>query len=418
MLSIPLFRPAALAAQRTETLGTVSLATPISFALLGAALAAIAACLAAFACFGEYTAHRTLRGRIVPLGGIVEVTSPQAGVLLERRAVPGRRVSAGEPLFVVSGERTSARYGATQAAIAAQLERRRASLAEQAAQTGELERAEREALAGRLAALERESGVLAAALAAQHESAALAAAAAARAARLRDQGHLSVDQAAQAQAALLEQRTKVGALEREAAALLRARAELVGRAATLAPQYANERAELERALAETELEAAGNEAQRAVVVTAPRAGVVGVVVGELGEATEAGALLASIVPEGEPLVAELYAESRAVGFVATGDEVRLRHAAFPYQKFGHARGTVLEVATTPLATPLPGATGGRGEPVYRVVVALESGHVTAYGDPRPLLAGMSVEADVLLDTRRIYEWLFEPLFALAPRAAP
>jgi hypothetical protein len=31
---------------------------------------------------------------------------------------------------------------------------------------------------------------------------------------------------------------------------------------------------------------------------------------------------------------------------------------------------------------------------------------------------MSVEADVLLDTRRIYEWLFEPLFALAPRAAP
>lgn len=414
MRSIPLFRPAALAAQRAEVLGTVSLASPVSFWMLSAVLAALAASLVAFAWLGEYTAHRTLQGRVMPLDGVVEVTSPQAGVLLERRVAAGDRVSAGEPLFVVSGERTSASYGATQAAIAEQLERQRASLLAQSAETLALERTERESLAARLVALEHESRALEAALRAQSESAALAAAAAERAARLQELGYLSLEQAAQKQAALLEQRTRVTALEREGAALARARAELTGRLATLGPQYAKELAEIERALGTTELDRAANEAQRAVLVTAPRAGVVTAVAAELGQAVEPATLLASVVPEDARLVAELYAPSRAVGFVEVGDDVRLRHAAFPYQKFGHARGTVVEVAATPLA----GGAGTRGEPVYRVLVALDSERVLAYGVERPLLAGMSVEADVLLDTRKIYEWLFEPLFALARLAEP
>jgi membrane fusion protein len=32
-----------------------------------------------------------------------------------------------------------------------------------------------------------------------------------------------------------------------------------------------------------------------------------------------------------------------------------------------------------------------------------------------LLAGMTVEADVLLERRRLYEWVLEPLYALAGR---
>jgi membrane fusion protein len=411
MRSIPLFRAAAIAARRTETLGSVSLASPVSFALLSTVLGAMAAGLVAFAWFGEYTAHRTLHGRMMPLGGVVEITSPQAGVLLERRVALGRRVSAGEPLFLVSGERTSATYGATQAAIAVQLERRRASLLAQVEQTRALEQAERTALAERLAALDRESRALDAALRTQRDGAELATAAADRAVRLQELGHLSLEQATQKQAALIEQRTRATALEREAAALARVRAELVGRAATLGPQYAKELAEVERALVATELDRAANEAQRAVLVTAPRAGVVTAVAAERGQTVEAGTLLASVVPEDARLVAELYAPTRAVGFLEVGDDVLLRHGAFPYQKFGHGRGTVVEVAATPLAPPAPGG-GTRGEPLYRVVVALDSERVHAYGVARPLLAGMSVEAEVLLDTRRIYEWLFEPLFAL------
>jgi membrane fusion protein len=35
--------------------------------------------------------------------------------------------------------------------------------------------------------------------------------------------------------------------------------------------------------------------------------------------------------------------------------------------------------------------------------------------PRPLLAGMAVEADVLLERRRLYEWVLEPLYTVTGR---
>jgi membrane fusion protein len=53
--------------------------------------------------------------------------------------------------------------------------------------------------------------------------------------------------------------------------------------------------------------------------------------------------------------------------------------------------------------------------VYRVAVALDSQTMKAYGEAKRLLPGMEVEADALLDTRRLYEWVLEPLYALAGR---
>ena len=56
-----------------------------------------------------------------------------------------------------------------------------------------------------------------------------------------------------------------------------------------------------------------------------------------------------------------------------------------------------------------------GEPLYRITVALDRPHAMAHGQPQPLAAGMQLEADVLLERRRLLEWLFEPLIGLADR---
>jgi membrane fusion protein len=98
--------------------------------------------------------------------------------------------------------------------------------------------------------------------------------------------------------------------------------------------------------------------------------------------------------------------------------VLLRHLAYPHQKFGSHRARVLAVSRNPL---LPGELGyappdGSREPVYRIKVALDSQSVAAYGRNEPLQAGMQVEADILLDRRRLIEWIFEPLLSLAGRA--
>ncbi|HEX2011287.1 MAG TPA: anibiotic ABC transporter, partial [Roseateles sp.] len=100
--------------------------------------------------------------------------------------------------------------------------------------------------------------------------------------------------------------------------------------------------------------------------------------------------------------------------------VRLRYQAYPYQKFGHQEGRVLQVSRTPLPAaelaglPLGPAAGGQ-EPLYRITVALQRQSVEAYGAEQPLAVGMQLDADVLLERRRLIEWIFEPLLALANR---
>jgi membrane fusion protein len=57
------------------------------------------------------------------------------------------------------------------------------------------------------------------------------------------------------------------------------------------------------------------------------------------------------------------------------------------------------------------------EPLYRVVVGLKRQSVLAYGKEEPLKPGMLVEADVLGETRKLWEWVMEPLFSVTGRSA-
>jgi hypothetical protein len=50
-----------------------------------------------------------------------------------------------------------------------------------------------------------------------------------------------------------------------------------------------------------------------------------------------------------------------------------------------------------------------------VTVRLKEQSVRAYDSPRPLQAGMTLRGDVLLETRRIYEMIFDPLHAMGRR---
>ena len=145
---------------------------------------------------------------------------------------------------------------------------------------------------------------------------------------------------------------------------------------------------------------------------------------EPGQAVSPSSALASLVREGAVLQAELYAPSSAVGFVRPGQAVRLRLEAFPYQKYGQLDGQVVQVSRTPLSSgelpaqpftaSLAGAGSGQaGEALFRITVALDGSTREAW--PQPLVAGMRLQADVLLERRRLLEWLFEPLFGLRNR---
>ncbi|WP_323122916.1 HlyD family secretion protein [Burkholderia alba] len=118
---------------------------------------------------------------------------------------------------------------------------------------------------------------------------------------------------------------------------------------------------------------------------------------------------------------KLFAPSKAVGFVKVGAPVELRYEAFPYQKFGEYKGTVSQIAHTALGPEqlqafTQASDPDRSESFYQITVALDSQTVSAYGEPVPLQDGMRVEGDILLDTRKLYEWVLEPLYTLTRRS--
>jgi membrane fusion protein len=97
----------------------------------------------------------------------------------------------------------------------------------------------------------------------------------------------------------------------------------------------------------------------------------------------------------------------------------MRYAAYPYQKFGLQTGHITAISTTPFAaSELPPnisqqlmAQAGSNEALYRINVQLDQQTIASYGEPLQLKAGLTLEADVLQERRKIWEWVLEPLLA-------
>jgi membrane fusion protein len=420
-----LFRREALAARQGTWLGGIQLVRPVSLSVLTALVLVAATATVAFLGAGHYTRKARVTGYLVPDGGVIRLVPTQTASVLERRVREGQQVRAGEVLFVLSVDRATL-GGDTQAAVQASLAARERSLQGTAQQRAELLRSQREAIARRLDDMRREAAQLQAETALRQQRLALAQAAQARLEALRADHFISSAQAQAKAEDVLGLQAELQALERQRAAQRREIDALEAQARELPLRAQVQQGEIERDLAALAQEAAESEARGRLVMRAPQDGVVTALTAEPGQSVGPGAALASLVPAQSRLQAQLYAPSSAVGFVRPDQPVLLRYQAYPYQKFGHQLGHVLQVSRTPLQAselaglPLPGsvtgaALGAAGEPLYRITVALDAQSVAAYGTPQPLAAGMQLDADVLLERRRLVEWLFEPLLGVAGR---
>jgi membrane fusion protein len=123
----------------------------------------------------------------------------------------------------------------------------------------------------------------------------------------------------------------------------------------------------------------------------------------------------TISPADPVLISELYVPSRAAGFVEAGQSVRLLYDAFPFQRFGAARGEVMSVSSTVLTPTEVNAAVKLEEPVYRVLVRLDRQSVDAFGRPMALQVGMALTADIILENRSLMDWLLQPIHAIRGR---
>ncbi|HSX83084.1 MAG TPA: HlyD family efflux transporter periplasmic adaptor subunit, partial [Candidatus Saccharimonadia bacterium] len=327
----------------------------------------------------------------------------------------GQSVTQGDILFVVSSERSSRETPEAQAAAMAQLRRRRESLHAELAKQEHIDRLQFHTVQDRVRSLEGELVHLTAELQLQEQRVASAADTAQRYRLLVAKSLAPEMQAQQKREELLDQQSKLHSLQRSRLALDGEMHALKRELAASDLKAKNQRAAIERQISALDQELTEYESRRQVVMSAPRDGVVTTILGVQGQTITTTTPLLSLVPAEAVLEAHLLVPSRAMGFIAPRQAVAVHYQAFPYQRFGSAKGHITEIAKTlitpnEVALPVP-----LQEPVYRVTVALEAQTVTAYGVEMPLQAGMVLEADIWLDQRRILEWVFDPLYSITGR---
>jgi membrane fusion protein len=413
-----LFRPEALNAQRATSHGEIVLVRPLSLSFLTVLAALMAAGILTFLFCFSYSRKITVTGQLMPQAGLIKIYVPQPGIVVARHVAEGQPVRKGDVLYELSSDRHASATHGTQALISEQVRQREQSLHDSADKTRRVQAGERQSLNQKAQGLTVQAAVLQDQVKGQRARVELARDAASRYEGLLEQGYISRDQVQARQADLLDQQQRMQSLLRERSNVQMELHAVQRELTTLAPRQQNQLGEIERALTAVRQELTESESKRRFMVIAPEAGIATVLMAQPGQSVDAATPLVSIVPAGSQLQAELYVPARAAGFITPNATVQLRYQAFPYQKFGKHSGTIATVARTALSpNELSGIRGaipnqGSPQPYYRAIAHIERQAVTAYGKPVALQAGMEFEADVPQETRKLYEWVLEPLYTL------
>lgn len=414
-MSSELFRKEVLEARKTSWLGSISLSQPMSLWLLTAAAFLAAIIIVLFITFGEYARRTRVIGQLVPTNGIASVNASLAGTLTDVRVHEGQKVLAGEVLAVIGVPRATLSGGDTVRALQETIEQRRTGMIDSYSSQRSQLQAQHTGLASQLAAARAELDQIEMELSTRRKQQGLAEESLARFRILREKQFVTELQVQQQQAAVLEQLSQAQSLVRQALGSRRVIAQLEQARHELPAQIANIKAAEKRDTASFSQESVEMATRGQAVIQAPIAGTVSTLVSHTGQTLQPGQIILSLLPASSNLEAQLLVPSRAVGFIEPGDTVLLRYQAYPYQKFGHYRGKVERVSRSALSSGELGSLIGNaeaGEPYYRVVVTLEKQSVRAFGNDEILKPGLLLEADILGERRKLWEWVLEPLYSL------
>lgn len=109
----------------------------------------------------------------------------------------------------------------------------------------------------------------------------------------------------------------------------------------------------------------------------------------------------------KPLNSNYYVEARVsqynFGKVKTGQQVLLKFTAYPFQEFGIVRATLAAISAIPTDSG------------YFVKITLPSGLITNYGRTIQYKNGLSVQAEIITEDKRLIERLFENVIKQSTR---
>ncbi|MDO8812814.1 MAG: HlyD family type I secretion periplasmic adaptor subunit [Gallionella sp.] len=134
----------------------------------------------------------------------------------------------------------------------------------------------------------------------------------------------------------------------------------------------------------------------------------------IGTVISPGTILMTLVPSGEILRAEVWVGNQDVGFIHTGEPVKIKFAAYQFQKYGMVEGKVAHLSadasdTNQQQQQANNKAGSNLPFAYRTLIDLKAQHIIADGVRHSLAPGMQVTAEIHLGTRTILEYLLSPV---------
>ncbi|MGH8660620.1 MAG: HlyD family efflux transporter periplasmic adaptor subunit, partial [Burkholderiales bacterium] len=185
-------------------------------------------------------------------------------------------------------------------------------------------------------------------------------------------------------------------------------------------QLQNERAEVEALYHKLQQEWDKQEHRHALLeLKAPQAGIVkDLATHTPGTVVAPGTILLTLVPQDEPLVAEVWVGNIDAGFVQAEQKARIKLVAYPFQKYGMLDGVVRQVSADAQEKPESGNPTVKSvqDAAYRALISLGSGHLESQGRQLRLVPGMQVNAEIHLGTRSVLEYLLSPVQKVAHEA--
>jgi membrane fusion protein len=347
-------------------------------------------------------------GKVVPQGGVVDISSPRPGTVSAVNVRAGQIIKAGTVMFVIADQRRRANGASVQEAVTLNIQARKKILAGERDRTKLNEIAIERGFADQLGILNKQMRNIESQIALGMEKLQAAELDLEVYRQYLGKGYLS-------EAGFRAKKSIVLDIALANKALESSRLGLEQSIAAIAPQKNQALAALsanlsvhEQTLATYDQEQIESEFIQSQPIIAPVDGLVSSVLVRPGEATPATQLLSVLIPDRSRMEIQLFVPEKAVSFIEVGALVSLRFRAFPHQLYGPARARVRSVSASPAMDDNGAPATG---PRYLIVADLASTQVQRGSSVGIIRAGMVADLNIAVEKQTLAKYmvgLFRP----------
>lgn len=121
-----------------------------------------------------------------------------------------------------------------------------------------------------------------------------------------------------------------------------------------------------------------------------------------GSVVTPGGAMMEIVPDSSELIVETRIEPKDIGHMYLGESVKIKVTTYDYSRYGAIKGKLVNISATTFKTE-------NEEPYYIGEVELEKQYLGSSQDPKILMPGMSVQADIITGDKTLLQYLLKPI---------